>query len=299
LRLAIVFLGAISLAAAAVADGGGFVECSCPDSPGFDARAYWSPQRISGAKALTIPVLSSDQRKMLMLGQAERDDEDFALPASPSVKGLTSPGDPQRADVTISPHSLVGKLLFTKDGQDSYCTAQLVGDDSMIITAAHCVRDEKGGRFFEKFSFVPGFQDGTNRFAAVRCVGTWSAFPHPRLPNYALDYAFGKLATPLNAHLALKPRLPVDEWISVGYPEDVDGGQRQQFVRGGKRIVVSNIVEMSENRMNGGASGGGFIADQTVIGVNSFRSGVYMYGPYFDRGLRLLYDGVFSGCPKP
>jgi hypothetical protein len=249
-----------------------------------------------------MPVLTPAQREKIVALEADTAEEDVGMPASRFLITSTMPGEPEPADIAIAPHSLVGKLLFSKGGQDSYCTAQLVGDNnSMIITAAHCVRDENDGKFYTKFSFIPGFEDGTQRFAGVTCVGTWSAFPHATLPNYALDYAFGRLDVAMNAHLGLKSRLPASEWISVGYPEDVDGGRKQQFVRGGKRSVISNIVEMTENLMNGGASGGGFLADlpgngPTVLSVNSFRCGRYMYGPYFDRSVQLLYDEVSNSC---
>ena len=142
----------------------------------------------------------------------------------------------------------------------------------------------------------------------MRCVGTWSTFPDSTSPNYAVDYAFGTLATPIKPYLGIQEGLPADEWIAVGYPVDIDAGERQQFVRGKEVSTSNNVVEMSNNTMQNGASGGGWIADikglgQTVIGVNSFLSG-NMFGPFFDSGVGLLYGhmqnlGKGTDCPAP
>ena len=294
---------AFACAVAVRGDGRGFRECSCSDAKGFDASAYWTEQRQRSARALPVPVVTSEERDRLMSADlAFRDEAEFALPASPSIVSQKA-GEPAPADVTLAPHDVVGKLFFRSGGVDSYCTAQLIGDRSMILTAAHCVRDKNSGNFHSAFSFIAGFDDGRKRISAVSCVGTWSSFPHARLPNYALDYAFARLVSPLDGHLGLTLRLPVSEWVSVGYPEDVDGGKTQQSVRGSKREVVNYIIGMTENLMNDGASGGGFIAPcgplHCAVSVNSFRSGAYMYGPYFDGNTAKLYDYVRAQCPKP
>jgi hypothetical protein len=290
------------VASAVLAQGHGYIQCECPDTKSFDARGYWSDSRIAAAKALPVPVLTEENRRKLMISDpALADVLDFERSAS-RIIGAPTPGAPQQADVSLSPHSLVGKLLFTKDGQDTYCTAQLVGDDSMILSAAHCVRDKNSGQLHNKMSFIAGYKDSLNRFSAVSCVGTWSTFPDLKVPNYAVDYAFLRLATKLDGHLGLKPRLPAAEWISVGYPKDISGGEIQQFVVGSKRGVHNYIVEMTENQMNGGASGGAFIANisgPVAVSVNSFRSGAFMYGPYFDGSMGTLYSTVMNGCPNP
>jgi hypothetical protein len=60
---------------------------------------------------------------------------------------------------------------------------------------------------------------------------------------------------------------------------------------------------MTENRMNGGASGGAFIGvfkgAYTAVGVNSHRTGAYMSSPLFDGATTNLYMYVLAGCPKP
>lgn len=302
-RLHFVFL-AICVTFPLLGQGNGVIDCPCTEPSGFDPKAFWSDARTESAKALELPSLTSTQVKQLMLRTTSvRDDEqDFEISASALLAPGVAPGQSEPADLTVLPHSLVGKLFFMKNGQASYCTAQLVGNNSIILTAAHCVRDEHTGKFHEKFSFIPGYKDGTKRFAYVRCVATWSTFPHTILPNHAVDYAFGRLENPLNGHLGLKARLPVDQWVSVGYPQ-VPDHEQQRVVRGGKRDISNGIVEMTENQMQEGASGGAFIADlpkgPTAISVNSFTSAGLMYGPFFDGSLGQLYSHVLDGCPKP
>ena len=147
------------------------------------------------------------------------------IAAGGPVPGPT-PGQSSPANVAVLPHSMVGKLFFMVGTSPGYCTAQLIGDDDIVLTAAHCVRDKNNGTFYSKFSFIPGYRDGTDRFSAVSCVGTWSTFHSP--PNYAVDYAFGKLKSPLKGGLGLKSGLPATEWISVGYPFNATMGAGEE-----------------------------------------------------------------------
>jgi len=292
------FFSAIIFATSILGQGRGVVECSCPD-PVQDPNAYWTPERIGNAKAPVTPALTREQVHRLTARQSPYLPPIFTPPGT-EAKGTTAPltTGPQPADVTIPPYSSVGKLLFTQNNLDSYCTAQVIGDGSMIVTAAHCVRDEKSGQFKRNFTFVAGYHDRKGTVSFVRCVGTWSSFPNKTFPNYSLDYAFGTLVTPITPALALKQGLPARDWIAVGYPQNVSSGERQQFVSCGNAGAGNNTVQMSNNTMEDGSSGGGWIVNDpgrppAVIGVNSYVSGT-MYGPYFDDGVGLLYEHMHS-----
>jgi V8-like Glu-specific endopeptidase len=302
------FAWAILFASSVLAQGRGVVECACPDPVGFDPKAYWTLERIGKAKAFATPILTPDQLRRLTARYLPALPSVFTLQGS-ALKKLVAPLAPpsQLADVTIPPHSSVGKLLFTENNVDSYCTAQVIGDGSMIVTAAHCVRNERSGAFKHNFSFIAGYNERKGVFSYVRCVGTWSSFPSPTFPNYAVDYAFGTLQTPIIPALSMKEGLPATEWIAVGYPQT--DSEHQQFVRGGSVGVGNNAVQMSNNTMEDGASGGGWIVNdpglgQTLIGVNSFISGT-MQGPLFDSAVGLLYEHMVSvgagtdSCPSP
>lgn len=303
MRRVAAYVFAICLSPVLLAQGHGVVECECPDPMGFDARGFWTKEAIRAAEPMELPNLSDEDVRKLRLFELPgvEPSKVFALPASPLTGTAASVRPVQEADVTVPPHNAVGKLFFTtRAGKKGYCTAQLVGDDAMILTAAHCVRDKKTGDFYEKFSFIGGYKDEDGEFSYVVCVGTWSTFPHTTNPNFAVDYAFGRLKDPLSTHLGIAEALPASEWISVGYPKDVQRGERQQFVRGGQASTSNNLVEMANNPFKDGASGGGWLADvprlgRTAIGLNSYRSGTSMYGPLFDSGVGKLYAHVFLG----
>ncbi|MBP6798607.1 MAG: hypothetical protein KA124_10965 [Luteimonas sp.] len=70
------------------------------------------------------------------------------------------PGNLDSAQWTAAPWNKIGKLYFTTpDGGSSYCTANVAGRGSMIVTAAHCVYTPGQG-FHRDFVFVPAERHG-------------------------------------------------------------------------------------------------------------------------------------------
>lgn len=70
------------------------------------------------------------------------------------------PGNYYTFQWTAAPWNKIGKLYFTTpDGGGSYCTANVAGRSSVIVTAAHCVYTPGQG-FHRDFVFVPAERYG-------------------------------------------------------------------------------------------------------------------------------------------
>ncbi len=115
------------------------------------------------------------------------------LPASLNLQVQTD--DPQIAGIDhhqiintrLSPYSAIGKLKGTMT-----CTAAIVLDPRIIVTAAHCVMDRDGAIRRSSLSFQPGYQFGSNLGwigATVWAVGSKQSVRHELVRDAARDWA--------------------------------------------------------------------------------------------------------------
>src|SRR5258708_7114819 len=87
----------------------------------------------------------------------------------------------------LSPYSAIGKLKGTMT-----CTAAIVLDQRIIVTAAHCVMDRDGAIRRSSLSFQPGDQFGSNlgwNGATVWAVGSKQSVSHELVGDAARDWA--------------------------------------------------------------------------------------------------------------
>ncbi len=83
------------------------------------------------------------------------------LGAQPWREGGFQPGQP----ATASPSELsvrVGTLFEHDASGNHFCTASVVASPGrdLLITAAHCISDGKGGGYRQDIVFIPGYRDG-------------------------------------------------------------------------------------------------------------------------------------------
>ena len=72
------------------------------------------------------------------------------------------------------PYRAVGKLVFTVNGQSSWCAASLIRR-SIIVTAAHCIQDfGSGASTFPGWVFRPGHYGATGATSAQ--IAPYGAF---------------------------------------------------------------------------------------------------------------------------
>lgn len=172
------------------------------------ATAYWTPERISAAPALEMPVdhgsgaidpsvlrdVSTGPLGRALAGEAAWDadlvaqsaywqdwlDLEAEAPVASPDAQAGSPGVYTFYDVNlypglwqIYPHKWVGKLTFNTPSGSSSCSATVISGNN-IVTAAHCVYDTASrNRFYSGWVFTPAFRNGSapyGRFTANACT---------------------------------------------------------------------------------------------------------------------------------
>ena len=62
---------------------------------------------------------------------------------------------------TSYPFKTVGRLTFTTLTGNASCTATVISPNNVIVTAAHCVYDTVGNRYYTNFAFTPAWRNGS------------------------------------------------------------------------------------------------------------------------------------------
>jgi len=241
------------------------------------------------------------------------DGEPPAAPLTPPAglaDGPTAPGT-IKPDVTKRPYSLFGRLDTLVDGINRYCTAQLVEGTNILLTAAHCVRDNKSGKWVSDFRFSrAGDIDKTEPLRKPLCIATKKDWVGP-LPAgfpgnffWPADYAFVILREPLAQHfLKLGINAPDGPVAAFGYPVAI--GSHKTLVRADGMLAEAvpgfamGSVEHSEPALGLGMSGGAWMvglaegdtdAGNSVVGLSTVTGSA--------GGTPLLGGPRFTVCAK-
>lgn len=211
--------------------------------------------------------------------------------------GATVAATPTQADVDEHPYDKAGKLVYTKpDGTRWHCSAQFVGSGSIIMTAAHCVRNKDDGRWNSNFLFLRA-RTPNGQAQRVEAFGpaTYRGFWDGNLIRW--DYAFlrTRQASPVG-HMPLRLTIPDTSFEAIGYPGAHSNGNRMMKVTGTKGQVRNGTVQMLGNNMRSGNSGGMWHSGE-AIGLNSSHlSSRNEWGPYFDGAVQDLWTYASNGC---
>lgn len=222
-------------------------------------------------------------------------------PASKGESSLELYGTPSEADRTAPPYKYGGKLYFKKpDGLTYVGSAQFVGEYNILLTAAHCVRDNQTGAFFTDFVFYRAYKNGSyaRRFL-VNAWGTKAGWVSAT-PVRRYDFAFLRTAENSDVgHLGYKTFQNEAAWTAFGYPGNYGNNQVMQKVDGTLGQVVGGTVEMLGNPMRSGNSGGGrFIVagpnNRQVLGIDAFHTSdtANEWGPLFTNSTFTLIAAV-------
>lgn len=132
-----------------------------------------------GGLVVLLPValadLPSGIRPQSVLGSGERSAE------------VTHVDHRRVVDARLSPYSAIGKFSGTMT-----CTAAVILDPRIIITAGHCIAERDGSTRRSNLSFRLGYQAGTDlgRFGAtVWAVGAKQNFRHESIQEASNDWA--------------------------------------------------------------------------------------------------------------
>lgn len=226
----------------------------------------------------------------------------------------------------------IGALVyFTKTGQRAIGTASFVASPNVLMTAAHMVIDPATGEWNEKFAFLRGVTYGSwAQMVLPETICIYEEFfdPSTRKTNPIYDYAFMTTKQKSGAGwLGFEVNTTFPEYVySVGYPSCFGGvpylkeciapgrippyPQRPYYDVGHLANIPNqpNLVEMTQNPMQRGISGGPWIKnfdEQTsdggknmVIGLNSLPgpggSRNSVTGPLFDEATANLLAHVLS-----
>jgi V8-like Glu-specific endopeptidase len=252
--------------------------------------AYWTPTRMRHATPAT------------------------AIPAAAPAVGRAAAAftsNEYPGDYTVPPISTHGKVYFTSHGADYVCSGTAIASQnrSVVWTAGHCVNDGPGA-FHTNWAFVPAYRDG------ARPLGTWAARRLLTIGAWrtAGDVSFdlGAAVVSTTAGVALTDRVGgrgiafnydrSQTFSSFGYPAGRPfGGGRLWVCRSplaGSDTSTSPPTMAMGCDMTSGASGGSWVAGESVLSVNSYgyagRPNV-MYGPYQGPEAQALFASAQVG----
>ena len=279
-------------------------------TPGERAIDHWTPEAMSAAVDVPKPDVDPSTIK-LPAGAARSGQKPGSLPSQVTAAAA---GTHERAagNVNQMPLIFAGKLFFTKPNGDFMCSAQFIAK-RVLLTAAHCVRDDETGKFWKNITFFLQYDKGrASAKYTESCAATFNSWVQPGNEKYLSDFAMilvnedsrnGWFGMQWNWQGAY------NQATKIGYPVGISKGEVIQVLSG--PIAVGNgLVELRHGNPNeqGGSSGGAWIgnydssnspSDNHVISVESFgfknKPGVD-YGPYFDERIKKLYDYVGNGC---
>lgn len=274
---------------------------------------YWTEERMANAVQMPLPELTQEDFSKFKYfppkDQEAKVIEPFAGDnANASDAELTADGTVTQADVSTRPFWNGGKLFFTTPDGDASCTAQFVGSNRVLMTAAHCVMDATTGKWYTNFNFKRAYNNGGGQSVGWECMSVKSAWHDNNQANYPYDYAFIYTDTNSGAGwLGFRTGIPYSNWTSIGYPINFYCGKRMGRVSGSKGSTGTGVVQMNNNPMYKGASGGAWIGDLNTpsssgnyaIGLNSYATSdvTSLWGPIFDSvtyGLLKKVEG--KGC---
>jgi hypothetical protein len=206
-----------------------------------------------------IPISAPEITEEELGEIAQEEPEDQSENESKSESSIALLAAPVEADVTISPYRYGGRLFFKKpDGLTYSGTAEFVGEYNILLTAAHCVRDNATGAWFTDFVFYRGYKNGgyARRFV-INYVGTKAGWVNSTVARYRYDYAFLRTTQSSDVgHLGYKTLQSEAGWTEFGYPANYGNNQLMQKIDGTRGQVQDGRVEMLGNPMRKGNSGG-------------------------------------------
>jgi len=273
---------------------------------------YWTPEWMKSAKWLTVEVDRSTKEGRL-------------VPRSAATVRESSNGDFWPASATDDVTRGTGRVYFAFGRSAYICSGSVVTDSrtgySVVLTAAHCVFDQKRQMFATQWLFIPAFDLSKTYTCGSTTYGCWnsvairtrSEFTSSRkLTSNALqhDWAFvtvagggkqttstAQLDTTVGGSFGLDANRGVgDTMTAIGYPAAAPyDGYELAYCRnpvstdpGTGGTTYKMLCDMT-----GGSSGGPWVSSSTsTIGFTAKLRSLNSYGYTGDDS---MYGPIFNG----
>ena len=124
---------------------------------------YWTPERREQASPEPLPEITQEELEALI--EKSRKEEGQPTERVESLESYSpepeaTTGTPTEADVGERPFWNGGIIFFTKpDGTDMYGSAEFCGQNNIVLTAAHCVRDHQSGEWYKNVWFARAYRN--------------------------------------------------------------------------------------------------------------------------------------------
>jgi len=265
---------------------------------------YWTAKRMRNAKPAELELVEGEPQAR----------QEQPLPTVAPIPYSSF----ELADTTSYPNRVHGKVFFSKPEQGNFvCSGTVVdgSNDSTVITAGHCVNDNRV--WSTNFAFVPGYRNGEAPFGVWAASGLFATQQWVQSENLRYDVGAAVIArNPSDQELedvvgarGIAFNQPAQQlYLSHGYPaaSPFDGSKlwacESQFGWLDTGLPGSGPPTMAIGcDMTGGSSGGGWVIDgHNVVSLNSYKylsQTEVMFGPYFDSTAQNLFNQAQGGAP--
>ena len=270
----------------------------------------WTVERMRGAQPLPLPVLPPDLAEKILRPRP-------STPIVPLVVSEISKNIVVRQPQNLGPSEDIplrwaGRLFFKTPDGDHTCSAQFIGP-RVLVTAAHCLRDNLTGTYYTNFRFALQYNNGkfSQQYAAV-CVAAPTNYVQQTEGKWLWDYGLILTDGPsITGYFGLGIGEINDgsKATAIGYPEDIAGGEVIQVEVGPVELSDGILaVRHGDPNFSHGSSGGARLKDMDttiakdaniLFSVNSFVStaqpGV-SYGPVLGDQFKNMLNYVTDGC---
>lgn len=182
------------------------------------------------------------------------------------------------------PWRMIGRMSFRTPGS-SWCTAAPIGPNT-IVTAAHCVFDTVGNKWYTNMTFCPAYRNGACPYGQFVWTRAWIPNGYVNAPAFASAIRYdvavvevGSNSTGKGVHQAVGyfgrswNQGYIQNIRTVGYPAKYNSGQYTWVCDSTSSKAGTDIMQIGCNS-GGGHSGGPWVRS---FGVNNWINNVMSY----------------------